>query len=55
MIEKPNRKPGRPPSSLQLRKVAVTLDPATIEKGRRLGNNSLSEGIRIAIKRVRVP
>jgi hypothetical protein len=44
------RKAGRPPSlNTKLQRVAVTLDEATIERGRMLGNGSLSQGIRVAL------
>jgi hypothetical protein len=44
------RKAGRPPVAGQrLQRVAVTLDEATIERGRALGNGSLSQGIRVAL------
>jgi hypothetical protein len=46
----PKRKAGRPPSlNTKLQRVAVTLDEATIERGRALGNGSLSQGIRAAL------
>lgn len=46
------RKRGRPPTGKTMQRVAVTLDQATIDKGRELGGGSLSEGIRIAVSRV---
>jgi hypothetical protein len=50
----PKRKAGRPPSlNTKLQRVAVTLDEATIERGRKLGNGSLSQGIRIALKQAK--
>jgi hypothetical protein len=48
------RKAGRPPSlNTKLQRVAVTLDVETIERGRKLGNGSLSQGIRIALKQAK--
>ena len=47
------RKPGRPPSTApKLLRVAVTLDPETVRKGRDLGKGSLSLGIRLAIAKI---
>jgi hypothetical protein len=44
------RKAGRPTvTGKRLQRVAVTLDDATIERGRALGNGSLSQGIRAAL------
>jgi hypothetical protein len=39
---------GRPPTGV--RKVQITLDDKTIEKGKKIGEGNLSRGVRIAVK-----
>jgi hypothetical protein len=39
---------GRP--STGVRKIQITLDDKTIEKGKKIGEGNLSRGVRIAVK-----
>lgn len=50
------KKPGRKPlvSGTLAKRVLVTLDQPTIDKGKVIGNGNLSRGIRTAIHRRRV-
>lgn len=50
-------KPGRPriTPNENVRRVLVSLDPATIDKGRAIGEGNLSEGIRRAVSLAQVP
>lgn len=54
MTKKPK---GRPPlqAGTVAQRVLLTLDAATIEKGKRIGNGNLSAGVRLAVLRLRLP
>lgn len=54
-MPKDKRPVGRPPIVKGgMRRVLVTLDDATIEKAKRIGNKQLSPGLREAVKRCKV-
>lgn len=43
------KRPAHRPVTIDARRVNVSLDEATIERAREIGNGNLSEGIRLAV------